>query len=116
MLTLHIVYMNKFYIQDTTIGKYVTFDTVSQVVNYLENMIPRAFKISKESYIQNLLDLGYGYDDRGGVMLTRVMSEQFNIGIVKDNNYVRTDIHTATAFQKEEFGSDVINRFEDRGR
>jgi hypothetical protein len=108
--------MNKFYIQDTTVGKYVIFDTVPQVVRYLEGMIPRAFKISKEAYIQNLLDLGYGYDDRGGVMLTRVMGEQFNIGVVKDNNYVRTDIHTAAAFQKEEFGSDAVNRFEDRGR
>lgn len=116
MLTLRIVYMNKFYIQDTTVGKYVTFDTVPQVVKYLEGMIPRAFKMSKESYIQNLLDLGYGYDDRGGVMLTRVMGEQFNIGVVKDNNYIRTDIHTVEAFQKEEFGSGVINRYEDRGR
>jgi hypothetical protein len=44
------------------------------------------------------------------------MGEQFNIGVVKDNNYVRTDIHTAAAFQKEEFGSEAVNRFEDRGR
>ena len=96
--------MNKFYIQDSTIGKYVTFDTVSEVVKYLEDMIPRAFKISKEKYIQNLLDLGYGYDDRGGVMLTRVMGEQFNIGVIKEGTYVRTDIHTIAAFQKDEYG------------
>jgi hypothetical protein len=97
--------MNKFYIQDSTIGKYVTFNTVPEVVIYLEGMIPRAFKMSKEKYIQNLLDLGYGYDDQGGVMLTRVMSEQFNVGVIKDGSYVRTDIHTAAAFQKEEYGN-----------
>jgi len=97
--------MNKFYIQDSTIGKYVTFDTIPEVVRYLESMIPRTFKMSKEQYVQNLLDLGYGYDDRGGVMLTRVMGEQFNIGIIRDNNYVRTDIHAIAAFQSEEYGN-----------
>lgn len=108
--------MNKFYIQDTTIGRYVHFDSIPEVVRYLEAMIPRAFKVSKEEYIQNLLDLGYGYDDMGGVMLTRVMSEQFNIGIIKDGNYVRTDIHEVGSFQRDEYGSGNTNRFEDRGR
>ena len=108
--------MNTFYIQDSTIGKYVTFNTVPEVVSYLKNMIPRAFNMSKDSYIQNLLDLGYGYDDADGVMITRAMADQFNIGIVKDNTYVRTDIHTAAAFEKEEYGSNAGNRFEDRGR
>lgn len=108
--------MNNFYIQDSTIGKYVTFDTVPALVNYLGDMIPRAFKISKQAYIQNLIDLGHGYDDPQGVMLTRAMADQFNIGVVKNNTYVRTDIHTSDAFRSKEFGSENINRYEDRGK
>jgi len=108
--------MNKLYIQDSTIGQYVTFNTVPELVAYLNALIPRAFKISRSEYVQNLIDLGHGYDDEQGVMLTRAMADQFNIGIIRDGNYVRTDVHTAAAFQKEEFGSKVVNRFEDRGR
>jgi hypothetical protein len=108
--------MSKFYIQDSTIGRYVIFDSVPQVVSYLGSMIPRAFNMSRDQYVQNLLDLGYGYDDAGGITLTRAMAEQFNIGIVKDGNYVRTDIHEAISYQGEEFGTNAGNRFEDRGR
>ena len=110
--------MNKFYIQDPTLGqqKYVTFNTVPELVNYLNTMIPRAFKISRAEYMQNLIDLGHGYDDRDGVTLTRAMADQFNIGLVKNGTYVRTDVHTANAFEKEEYGSDNINRYENRGR
>jgi len=97
--------MNKLYIQDSTIGRYVTFDTVSQLVSYLNHMIPRAFKISRDEYVQNLIDLGYGYDDPQGVMLTRAMADQFNIGVIKSGNYVRTDIHTVASFQQEEYGN-----------
>jgi hypothetical protein len=97
--------MNKFYIQDSTIGRYVTFPTVPDLVRYLNDMIPRAFHISRDQYVQNLLDLGYGYDDRDGVMLTRAMAEQFNMGVIKNGAYVRTDVHTVAAFQKEEYGN-----------
>ena len=97
--------MNKFYVQDSTVGKYVTFPTVAELVKYLNNMIPRAFKMTREKYVQNLIDLGYGYDDPDGVMVTRAMSEEFNIGVIKNNNFVKTDVHTAIAFQKEEYGN-----------
>jgi hypothetical protein len=97
--------MNKFYIQDPTIGRYVTFPTIKDLVKYLNDMIPRAFRVSREQYVQNLIDLGHGYDDPDGVMLTRALSEEFNIGIIKDNTYVKTDVHTAVAFQKEEYGN-----------
>lgn len=108
--------MNKLYIQDSTIGRYVTFDTVPQLVGYLNLMVPRAFNMSRTQYVQNLIDLGHGYDDAAGVMFTRAMAENFNIGIVKNNSYVRTDIHEISNFQTEEFGSATVNRFEDRGR
>ena len=96
--------MNKLYIQDATIGRYVTFNTVQELVNYVNNMIPRAFKVSRDTYVQNLIDLGYGYDDRDGIMVTRAVSEQFNIGVIKDNTYVRTDVHSISRFQNTEYG------------
>lgn len=96
--------MNKFYIQDSTVGRYVTFNTVSELVSYLSGLIPRAFKMSRAEYVQNLLDLGYGYDDASGVMLTRAISEQFNVGVIKNNTYVRTDVHSIDRFQNEEYG------------
>jgi len=108
--------MNKLYIQDSTIGQYVTFNTVPELVAYLNNMIPRAFKISRHEYVQNLIDLGHGYDDPQGVMITRAMSDQFNVGVIRNGNYMRTDIHDLSNFQNEEFGINSINRFEDTGK
>lgn len=97
--------MNKFYIQDSTVGKYVYFNTVNELVNYLDKMVPRAHKISRNQYMQNLIDLGHGYDDRAGVTLTRAMQEQFNLGVVtKEGKHVRTDVHTATNFLNKEYG------------
>lgn len=97
--------MSKFYIQDSTIGRYVTFDSVPQLVNYFNILIPRAFKLSRQEYVQNLLDLGYGYDDADGVMLTRAISEEFNIGVVReDGAYVRTDVHNVSSFPQKEYG------------
>ena len=97
--------MNSFYIQDSTIGKYVTFNTVPELVRYLNDMIPRAFKISRAEYMQNLIDLGHGYDDPAGVTLTRAMADQFNIGVIKQGSYVRTDIHAISRFQDEGYGN-----------
>src|SRR5512135_33196 len=103
---------NTLYIQDSTLGRYVTFKTVPDLVRYIgDQLVPRAFKLTRAQYMQNLIDLGYGYDDPAGVTLTRAVAEQFNIGVVKDGNYVRTDVHTADIFNKEEFGSETVNRF-----
>ena len=97
--------MSKFYIQDATINRYVTFDTLPELVKYINNMIPRAFNMSREQYVQNLIDLGHGYDDPEGVMVTRAISEEFNVGVIKNNTCVKTDVHTAAAYQKEEYGN-----------
>ncbi len=96
--------MNKLYIQDSTIGQYVTFNTVQELVAYLNQLIPRAFKISRNQFVQNLIDLGHGYDDTDGIMLTRAMADQFNIGVIKNNSYVRTDVHAISKFQSAEYG------------
>ena len=105
-----------YYIQDSTAGKYVIFGTVPELVTYLEGMVQRAHNLTRKQYMQNLIDLGYGYDDPQGVTFTRQMGDQFNIGIVRNGNYLRTDIHSQNAFTKEEFGSDAVHRFENRGK
>lgn len=97
--------MGKFYVQDSTIGQYVTFNTVPELVRYLgETVVPKAFGLTRAQYMQNLIDLGYGYDDAQGVTLTRALSEQFNIGVVRAGKYIRTDVHEATQFLTEEYG------------
>jgi len=53
-----------------------------------------------------LIDLGHGYDDGQGVMLTRAISENYNIGVVRNNNQKeRTDVFEATKFLSEEYGN-----------
>ena len=97
--------MNKFYIHDTTIGKFVYFNTVKELVNYLKNyLIPRATNNTSQQFIQHLIDLGHGYDDEDGVMITRAISEKFDIGVVKDNKHLRTDIHSTNKYSKEGYG------------
>lgn len=97
--------MSKFYVQDNTISRYVTFDTVPELVRYLgESVVPKAFKLSRAQYMQNLAELGYGPDDSKGVTLTRALSEQFNIGVVRNGTYIRTDVHEATNFLTEGYG------------
>ena len=93
-----------YYTQDPTIGKYVQFNNVSEVVAYLETMVQKIHGMNRKQYMQNLIELGYGYDDPQGVTFTRSLSEEFNIGVVKDGKYVKTDIHAVHSYMKPEFG------------
>ena len=94
----------RYYIKDSTIKKVVYFNNLNEVVSYFGQMIPRAFNKTKQQYIQYLAELGHGYDD-DGVVLTRALSEQFNIGIErKDGKLERTDIHEASRFTDEGYG------------
>jgi hypothetical protein len=109
--------MSKFYIQDSTVNKYVYFDTVQELVNYLGSVTERAYNLTRQQYTQNLMDLGYGPDDRDGVTFTRALADQFNIGVVtKEGTHVKTDIHTATNFDQDEYSDVANNRFEERGK
>lgn len=97
--------MKKFYIQDSTINKFVYFDTVPETVNYLGEVTQRAYGLTRKQYTQNLEELGYGYDDPEGVTFTRALGDQFNIGVVtSEGKQIKTDIHTATRFLKAEYG------------
>ena len=103
-VSLHIDYM-KYYINDTTIGKYVYFNKINELVSYYDKFIPRAYNMTKPQFIQHLIDLGHGYDDGNGVMLTRAITENYNVGIMRSGDkHERTDIFEASAFQKDEYG------------
>ena len=96
----------KYYIHDTTIGQFVYFKTLNELVGYYDHFIPRAYKLTKPQFMQHLIDLGHGYDDGQGVMLTRAISENYNIGVVRNNNQKeRTDVFEATKFLSEEYGN-----------
>ena len=102
--TTYSVIMNKFYVNNTAIGKVIYFDTVNDLVNYLGDvLVPQAFKQTKAQYKQHLADLGHGLDD-DGVVLTRAVAESFDIGIWRDGKLVRTDVHTIERFQDSSFG------------
>lgn len=94
----------RYYVNDPTIGRYAHFDSVQEVVSYLENMLQRAHNISRKDYMENLISLGYGYDDPAGAYFTRSMRENFDIGVIRDGRYVKTDIHNTENFNKPEFG------------
>lgn len=109
--------MSKFYIHDSTINKYVYFDTVPQLVEYLGTVTKRAYNMTRQQYAQNLAELGYGPDDREGVTFTRALSEQFNIGILTtDGRHAKTDVHTAVNFTSEAYNDVANNRNEERGK
>lgn len=98
--------MNKFYIFDRTLKpvKYVLFDTVQDIVNYLEGYVQRAIGKSRKQFMFEMSELGHGYDDNNGVLFTRLLSEHANIGIIKGGTPVKCDIHMVS-FDKEEFGT-----------
>lgn len=93
----------KYYVKDPILSRYVHFDGVPQAVSHLESMLVK-MGISRESYMQNLIDLGYGYDDPEGATFVRSLSEKYDIGVIRDGKYVKTDIHNTVSFDKPEFG------------
>jgi predicted TIM-barrel enzyme len=83
----------------------VYFNTVTSLVNYLKTvLVPAAFNQTTAQYTQYLAELGHGYDDGTGIVLTRAVAESFEIGVVKDGRHVRTDVHTAAGFTDEGYG------------
>lgn len=97
--------MRKFYVNNTVIGKVIYFNTVPELVAYLGDiLVPLFFKKPKAQYLQYLAELGHGYDDGTGIVLTRALSESFDIGVVKDGRHVRTDVHIAAKFADEGYG------------
>ena len=94
----------RYYIKDTTVNKTVYFNKITEVTSYFDQLIQRAHGMDRKTYVQHLTDLGHN-DDSQGVTLTRLLSEQFNIGIErKDGRLERTDIHATGRYSNDEYG------------
>jgi hypothetical protein len=98
--------MKKFYVYDTTLPKpdYVLFESVPDLVNYLEGYVQRAMKKTRDTFMYQMSEIGHGYDDRNGANFTQLLSEYVNIGVINDGRPMKCDVHRAVAFNKEEFG------------
>ena len=94
--------MNKFYIIDTTQRKEpFIFENTQGLVKHLEGTVQRKFGQTRANYMQNLIDLGHGYDDPQGKIFTQSLSEYFNIGTVrKDGQLIKGNIHEAEQYSK----------------
>ena len=102
VLEIHIyTHMNKYYIVDTTIGtKPLIFENIEQLISHLEGTVQRKFRQTRKQYMQNLIDLGYGYDDSPGKVFTQSLSEYFNIGVVNGNSFKKCNIHEVNQYSK----------------
>lgn len=96
--------MKKYYIQDTTINREVQFDSYNEVVRHLEGTCQRKYRQSRKDYMDNLVSLGHPPDDSSAVTFVRLMSEQFNVGVLREQGKMRTDITNIERYNKPEFG------------
>lgn len=96
----------KYYVQDSTRNNQVVhFNSLKEIISYLDGMVKRATGLSRAQYTQNLTDLGHGIDDPEGMTFVRSLNENFNIGVVRrDGALIKCDIHEATIFNKPEHG------------
>jgi hypothetical protein len=94
--------MNKFYIIDTTLtNSPLIFENIQGLVNHLEGTVKRKFGKSRDLYMQNLIDLGHGEDDRQGRNFTESMRTVFNIGIVGKGGILKNcNIHDVALYSK----------------
>lgn len=91
----------KYYIVDPSVSnKTFYFNSLSEVISYLETACKRLHKVSRKEYMRNLEELGYNADDSLGRNFIEAMSDSFNIGIIKDNRLVRCNIFEATYYSK----------------
>ena len=89
----------KFYIIDTTLNnKPVYYNTPGEVVRHLENTVKRKFNQTRQVYMQNLIDLGYGADDPTGKTFVESLSKYFDIGVVKQLRHVKCNIHEVAQY------------------
>ncbi len=92
----------KYYIIDTTLNSKdpIYYSTLNELVHHLEGSVVRKFGQTRKQFMQHLIDLGHGYDDPEGKTFTQVISDYFNIGVVKDNRHVKCNVHEVSIYGK----------------
>lgn len=91
----------KYFIIDSTIKKDpIYYNNIKDVITHLEGSVKRKFKVNRKDYMQNLTDLGHGYDESTGKLFVDSLYKHFGIGIVKDNRHVKCNIHDVDKYSK----------------
>ena len=96
-----------YYIKDTTINKFVYKNSVNEVVKYLEGLCQKIHKKTRKNFMDDMANLGHGYDDDQGVYFTELMRENFEVGVRrKDGSHVRSNIleHARNMKYRNEMG------------
>jgi hypothetical protein len=97
-----------YYIVDTTLqtkDNIKQFPSYPDIVRYLEEVVKRKYNQTRSQRMILLEEVGHGSDDNQAVNFVRSMSEEFSMGIVRENRFVRCDIIGVALYQKEEYGS-----------
>jgi len=95
--------MDQFYVRDC--GKTKYFNSIPEVVSFLEKVVELKMKMTRSKWMEHVIDLGYGADDRNGRVFTESMSEQVEVGTVQnDGKHVRCNIFESTAYKDAAYG------------
>jgi len=98
--------MSKFYIIDTTLAKggkspVVLFETTAGLIAYLSVVVQRRFGQTRQQFMQNVTDLGFGEDDSDGRSFFDQMEQYFNIGALRSDSVpIKCNIFDADKFSK----------------
>ena len=83
----------RYYIIDKTIGKNpIFFNQLNETINHLEGTCKRLTGTSRNDYMLNRVDLGHPADEATGRNFVEAMSENIEMGVVKNNGFVRCNI------------------------
>lgn len=94
--------MNTFYVKDGRQIKYLS--SVPEVVVFLELVVKEKTKMNRSEWMQHIVDLGHGSDEKSGKNFVESMQELVEIGVVRGKKLIRCSIYEATAFTDPEYG------------
>jgi len=97
----------KYFVQDPKTNQFYYTENVPDMVRFLDRLTKERLGLTRAQLMQNIIDLGGGYDDPPGVTFTRALAaDHFYIGIVRDDGqHIRCDIHDTSNFAKPEYGN-----------
>ena len=91
----------KYYIIDKQVSHQpAIFNSLNELINTLERVVQYKFKMTRNQYMQNLIDLGHGIDDPLGRTFTESMAECVEIGVIKNNTCLRCTVHEVAHYSK----------------
>lgn len=95
------------YIKDTTLNpiQYVTLNSYPELIQYLERLVHEVYGKYRSSFMEEMAALGYGYDDSSSVNFLRLMSDRYEMGIIRDGVRIKCDVSATFVFNREEYGN-----------